>query len=268
MTADLADELLPLACRLAVEAGDAALSGRRGPRATALETLSKSTLTDLVTAHDRAAERAVVGGLLAARLDDAIVGEEGTDRPGTSEITWYVDPIDGTTNFVYDLPTWAVSIAAADGDGTLVGAVYAPPLGELFAAARGHGATLNGERIRCTAGTDLSQALVATGFSYDSARRRRQAALVERLIGSVRDIRRLGSAALDLCYVAAGRFDVYYEDGLNIWDFAAGELIAREAGCRTSDFGGAPIAAGQVLAASPALFDQFTALLAGTLDTR
>ena len=125
------DELLALACRLAVEAGDRALSGRRSD---AVKATTKSSTTDLVTIHDRAAEEAIVAGLGAARPDDAIVGEEGTNRAGTSGISWFVDPIDGTTNFVYDLPLWSTSIAATDAEGALVGAVYAPPLGELFAA--------------------------------------------------------------------------------------------------------------------------------------
>ncbi|MET0461089.1 MAG: inositol monophosphatase family protein, partial [Ilumatobacteraceae bacterium] len=135
------DELLALACRLAVEAGDAALAGRRRSGASST---TKSSLTDLVTVHDRAAEAAIVAGLTAARPDDAIVGEEGARVAGTSGVAWHVDPIDGTTNFVYDLPLWSTSVAAADEEGMLVGAVYAPVLGELFAAGRGRGATLGG----------------------------------------------------------------------------------------------------------------------------
>jgi myo-inositol-1(or 4)-monophosphatase len=255
---DKLDELLSLACRLAVEAGDTAAAGRRGHRPNST---TKSSTTDLVTAHDRAAEATIVAGLTAARPSDAIVGEEGTNRPGTSGVAWYVDPIDGTTNFVYDLPHWSTSIAAGADDGTLVGAVYIPRLGELFAAAQGRGSTLNGSPISASSRDELALALVATGFSYRPDIRREQAAIVQRLIGSVRDIRRLGSAAIDLCYLAAGRFDAYYEAGLNAWDLAAGELIAREAGCRTGDFAGESLGGPGLLAATPAIFDDLHALL-------
>ncbi|MGI9052342.1 MAG: inositol monophosphatase family protein [Ilumatobacteraceae bacterium] len=255
------DDLLSLACAVAVEAGDLALAARHGEELTGADASTKSTATDLVTVHDRAAERVVVEGILAARPNDAIVGEEGTDRRGTSGVSWYVDPIDGTTNFVYDLPAWVTSVAAGDESGMLVGAVYVPPMGELFAAARGCGATLDGAPIRCSEQTNVALALVATGFSYDPARRRRQAGVVEHLIASVRDIRRGGSAALDLCSVAAGRVDAYFEQGLNRWDMAAGELIAREAGCRTGDHRGGPVATDDLLVAAPGIFDGMASLL-------
>ena len=257
--ADMIDELAELACRLAVEAGDQALAGQQ---AATLESSTKSTATDLVTAHDRAAEATIVAGITAARPDDAIVGEEGTAHAGTSGVTWYVDPIDGTTNFVYGLHHWATSIAAADAEGTLVGAVYAPVLGELFAAARGRGATLDGRPIRCSDRQDLALALVATGFSYAPAVRVEQAAILTEVIGHARDIRRLGSAAIDLCHVACGRVDAYYEAGLSPWDAAAGELIAREAGCRAGDFAGGPSNPAELLVATPAIFDELAGLLA------
>jgi myo-inositol-1(or 4)-monophosphatase len=252
-------ELLDLAVGLAREAGDAALDGRRTSAVTAG---TKSTPTDLVTAFDEAAERTIVDGLAAARPDDGVVGEEGTDRRGTSGIDWFVDPIDGTTNFVYDLPTWTTSIAAGDATGMLVGVVYAPALGELFAAARGHGATLNDRPIHASGCTDLDLALVGTGFAYDAARRRDQAAILADLIGDVRDIRRLGSAALDLCFVAAGRYDAYYETGLHRWDAAAGELISREAGCRSGDHHGGPPRPAELLVATPGIFDALQRRLA------
>ena len=222
---------------------------------------TKSSTTDLVTIHDRAAEEAIVAGLGAARPDDAIVGEEGTNRAGTSGISWFVDPIDGTTNFVYDLPLWSTSIAATDAEGALVGAVYAPALGELFAAARGRGATLDGRPIGCSDRTEVALALVGTGFSYLPERRRQQAALVAEVIGAVRDVRRLGSAALDLCFVAAGRYDAYFETGLNSWDAAAGELIAREAGCRSGNFTGGAARPSELLVSTPAIFEAMVALL-------
>ena len=254
----LVGELLALACRLAVEAGDLAAAGARRD---GVATRTKSTETDLVTAHDGAAEQVVVDGLAADRPDDAIVGEEGTDRAGTSGLSWYVDPIDGTTNFVYGLTHWSTSIAVGDASGMLAGAVYLPVTGELFAAGRGMGATCNGEAIACRPTTDLGMALVATGFSYAPVRRRRQAAIVTAIIGDVRDIRRSGSAAVDLCHVAAGRVDAYYEEHLNIWDMAAGLLIAQEAGCRSGDFAGHPPVPEQLLVTAPALFDDLARAL-------
>jgi myo-inositol-1(or 4)-monophosphatase len=258
-------ELGALACRLAVEAGDAALAGRRSASLPALTPGTKSTATDLVTAYDRAAEALIVAGIRAARPGDAVVGEEGTDHAGTSGVSWFIDPIDGTTNFVYDLPLWSTSVAVGDSDGMLAGAVYVPALGELFAATRGGGATLGGQPIRCSDRDELALALVATGFGYEPARRRRQAAIVADLIGTVRDIRRLGSAAIDLCYVAAGRYDAYFETGLNAWDSAAGELIAREAGCRTGDHRGGPPRPAELLVAAPAIFDDLQRVLAATV---
>jgi len=258
-----AADLLALATDLAVRAGDAALAGRRG---TVVEPGTKSTLTDLVTVFDKAAETTIVEGLADRRPDDAIVGEEGTDRDGTSGISWFVDPIDGTTNFVYGLPLWSTSIAAADADGMVVGVVYAPAIGELFVATRGGGATLDGRPIHCSDRTDLALALVATGFAYTAARRQEQAAIVADVIGAVRDIRRLGSAALDLCYVASGRYDAYFETGLNSWDAAAGELIAREAGCRSGDHRGGPARPAELLVAAPAIFAELQARLAAAVD--
>jgi myo-inositol-1(or 4)-monophosphatase len=255
------EELLAVACRVAREGGQVAVSGR-AVASPDLDVATKSTATDLVTGLDRRAEETIVATLAELRPADAVVGEEGAHRDGTSGISWFVDPIDGTTNFVYGVPQWATSVAAVDADGSAAGAVYVPAMGELFAAARGRGATLNGQPISCTGITDVALALVATGFSYQPANRRRQAAVVEHLIGSVRDIRRIGSAAIDLCYAACGRVDAYYEAGLNRWDVAAGELIAREAGCRTGDFAGGPPAADRLLVAAPAIFDDLVRLLA------
>jgi myo-inositol-1(or 4)-monophosphatase len=144
----------------------------------------------------------------------------------------------------------------------VAGAVYVPAMGELFAAGRGRGATVNGEPISCSPTTDVSLALVATGFGYRPTERIRQAEVVTHLIGSVRDIRRIGSAAIDLCYTACGRVDAYYEAGLNPWDVAAGELIAREAGCRSGDFAGGPPIANRLLVATPAIFDDLVRVLA------
>jgi myo-inositol-1(or 4)-monophosphatase len=215
----------------------------------------------MVTEHDRASETLIVSAIRAARPDDAIIGEEGTADEGTSGVHWLIDPIDGTTNFLYGLPGYAVSIAAADAAGTLAGAVYVPATDELFSAARGQGATLNGASIDCSSTQDLAQALLATGFSYQADRRRAHMRRLQHVIGEVRDIRRFGAAAPDLCYVAAGRVDAYFEEHLGPWDLAAGELIAREAGCISGDLAGGPVHPAQVLVANPGLFEPLRALL-------
>jgi myo-inositol-1(or 4)-monophosphatase len=172
----------------------------------------------------------VVGRIHAAYPDDAIVSEEGGRVEGASGRTWYVDPLDGTINYLYAMPHWSVSIACADQDGALSGVVYDPVRDELFSAGRGTGATLGSRHLSVTAVTDPGLALVATGFSYDARERAAQAAVLARIAGSVRDIRRAGSAALDLAWVAAGRLDGYFEVSRSPWDSAAGELLVREAG--------------------------------------
>jgi myo-inositol-1(or 4)-monophosphatase len=166
----------------------------------------------------------------AAYPDDAIVSEEGGRLEGRSGRTWYVDPLDGTINYLYGMPHWSVSIACVDANGAVAGVVYDPVRGELFSAGRGSGATLGPRRLAVTAVGDPGLALVATGFSYDARERAAQAAVVARVAGSVRDIRRAGSAALDLAWVAAGRIDAYFEVSRSPWDSAAGELLVREAG--------------------------------------
>jgi myo-inositol-1(or 4)-monophosphatase len=171
-----------------------------------------------------------VARIRAAFPDDAIVSEEGGTTSGRSDRTWYVDPLDGTINYLYGLPHWSVSIACADAAGGLAGVVFDPIRNELFVAARGDGATLGGRPLRASTVADPGLALVATGFSYDPIERAAQAAIVARVAGSVRDIRRAGSAALDLAWVAAGRLDAYFEVSQSPWDSAAGELLVREAG--------------------------------------
>ncbi len=256
------NELRDIAARLALEAGALAAQGRRDQPIVAD---TKSTGTDMVTQFDRAAEAHIVGRLHELRPHDAIVGEEGAATVGTSGVGWLIDPIDGTTNFLYDLPGWAVSIAAVDHHGTAVGAVHVPSSGELFTAVRGEGAFLTTDRgtlrLRCSDGTNLATALVATGFGYAPERRVRQATRLARMIGDVRDIRRLGAASVDLCHVAAGRVDVYFEEGLGPWDLAAGELIAREAGCRSGDFRGGAARPDEILVAAPALFEAMAATI-------
>ena len=179
---------------------------------------------------DRAADALVVERIQAAYPDDAIVSEEGGRIAGRSGRTWYVDPLDGTINYLYGMPHWSVSIACADNEGAVAGVVYDPMRDELFSAGRGAGATLGARRLSVTAVTDPGLALVATGFSYEARERAAQAAVLARVAGSVRDVRRAGSAALDLAWVAAGRLDAYFEVSRSPWDSAAGELLVREAG--------------------------------------
>lgn len=246
----LADELLGLARRLGLAAAGLVSDGRRSGLTTVTY---KSSPTDMVTEFDHASEQLIVAGLVAARPGDGIVGEEGAARPSTTGLSWFIDPIDGTTNFMYDLPIFAVSIAVADGDGPLVGVVVAPRIGEVFEAVRGGGARRNGEPISASTSSDLASCLLATGFSYSRARRAEQANVVAHVLPRVRDIRRMGAASLDLCNVACGRVDVYYETGLGPWDMAAGSLIATEAGAIVTDFSGGPVRPAEVLASAPGL---------------
>jgi myo-inositol-1(or 4)-monophosphatase len=191
---------------------------------------TKSSATDMVSEADREAEAAIAELLGGERPGDGIVGEEGADEAGASGRRWVVDPLDGTTNYLYGFPSWGVSVALEDGDGGLVGVVHDPVGRETFRAERGRGAQLNGEPIRVNELDRLETALVGTGFGYDADVRAGQAGVLQRVLPRVRDIRRAGAAALDLCYVAAGRLDGYYERGIHHWDYAAGALIVREAG--------------------------------------
>jgi myo-inositol-1(or 4)-monophosphatase len=261
-------DLLDLACRLATQGGDVASAGRRADlhaldARAAMGALTKSSATDVVTRHDRAAEQVIVAALVDARPDDEIVGEEGSRRPGRSGVAWHLDPIDGTTNFLYGIPMWSTSVAAVDASGPIAGAVYVPDTGELFAAERARGATRNGRPISASSESRLDLALVGTGFSYLPDRRLRQARLFAGVAPRIRDVRRMGSAAIDLVYTAAGFLDGYYEEHLNSWDMAAGELIAREAGCRSGDFSGGPARPSQLLVAAPGVYDGLQALLSG-----
>jgi len=251
-------QLLHVATKLAKQAGVMAFEGRRN----GLQNVqTKSTGTDMVTEFDKASEVMIVQGLASMRPDDAIIGEEGASQSGTTGITWHIDPIDGTTNFLYALPTWAVSIGAVDEYGPIVGAVYIPALDEMFFATRGGGAFCNGSPIYCNSLEDVSKALVCTGFSYSADQRTLQANRVARFIHQVRDIRRFGAASIDMCFVACGRFDAYFEENLHSWDIAAGELIAREAGCKTGDFEGNDIRPAQVLVSPPQIFSQLSSLI-------
>jgi myo-inositol-1(or 4)-monophosphatase len=258
MTLPLAHEALVVAKQLARAAGDMALAGRK---AGLHNVQTKSTGTDMVTEFDRASEAMIFDGLRTLRPLDSVVGEEGAAHSGTSEITWYIDPIDGTTNFLYALPNWAVSIGAADSSGPLAGVVYVPALNEMFTATRGGGAFLNDQPIHCNDIDTVSQALVCTGFSYSPDARTVQAKRVSRMIHDVRDIRRFGAASIDLCFVACGRLDAYFEENLFPWDIAAGELIAREAGCLSGDFSGGPVRPAELLVSPPKIFEPLSALI-------
>jgi myo-inositol-1(or 4)-monophosphatase len=260
----MTDHLLDIARTLAHRAGAVARHGRTSGLA---EVGTKSSLTDMVTEYDKACEVIVFEGLRAARPRDSIIGEEGARHVGDSGLTWFIDPIDGTTNFLYDVPMWAVSIGAADADGPLVGVVHNPTANETFTAIRGEGAFLNEQPISCNAAATLATALIATGFSYAPEARVVQAQRVAQMIHRIRDIRRFGAAAIDMCYVACGRLDGYFEENLHPWDIAAGDLIAREAGCRTGDFRGGPIRPAETLTASPTIFEPLGALIVGASPT-
>jgi myo-inositol-1(or 4)-monophosphatase len=258
-TPDERRALCDLAETLALEAGDLALAGRR---AGLSEVRTKSTATDMVTEFDHVCENVITNGLRNARPHDAIVGEEGASDQGTSGLTWYIDPIDGTTNFYFDLPNWAVSIGVVDDEGPLAGAVYVPALGEMFTGARGLGAFMNGERISVRDNDIITDALVCTGFSYAPERRLHQARRVAQLAHKVRDIRRFGAAAIDLCFVACGRLDAYFEEYLHPWDLVAGGVIATEAGAVITNFSGGEMEPREVLASTPGVHSALVALLA------
>ena len=252
-------DLLTLATDLARMAGALALSMHAGLGAPD----TKSSPTDVVTAADRACEQLLVDGIGAARPGDGILGEEGASDDGTTGVRWVVDPIDGTVNYLYGLPQWAVSIGVEVEGVTVAGVVFNPVADELFTAVLGGGASLNGRALSCSSASELSQALVATGFGYDVRRRTAQAAVMQTVLPAVRDVRRQGAGALDLCSVAAGRVDAYYEQGLEPWDMSAGLLIATEAGARTGGLRGREPSHDLVLAAAPGVFGALHDLLVG-----
>ena len=230
--------LAAFAARLATGAAHLIRSTRDTASGPVLDADSKSTDTDLVTSTDRASERWLVEHILAARPEDGVLGEEGADRPGSSGVRWIVDPIDGTVNFVLGLPQYAVSVAAEVDETVVAGAVANVVTGELFHGWTGGGAYLGDRPLRGPRAVPLERAVIGTGFSYSAEVRSRQIAVVARLLPRIADIRRLGSASLDLCAVAAGRLDGYFEAGLSPWDCAAGLVIAAEAGVALSGLRG------------------------------
>ncbi len=251
-------ELLDLGRETALEAGCLLVEGRRR---TVEVAETKSSPTDVVTAVDLASEQLIRERILAARPDDGFLGEEGDDLPGTTGVRWVVDPIDGTVNYLYGIQQFAVSIAA-EVDGEVVAAVVHNPVnGETFTAAHGSGAWLGGHRLTGSRCDRMDRALVGTGFSYESRVRAAQAAETAALLPHVRDVRRMGSAALDLCFVACGRYDAYVERGLNPWDLAAGRLVVTEAGGRVDGLQRRPPGKLLVTAASTQLHDAFQKLL-------
>ncbi len=264
MNSTLGAQLRHAAELLARESGDMALQGRKSGPLTAT---TKSSPIDMVTKYDKASEALITAGLARIRPDDAIIGEEGASRDGTSGITWHIDPIDGTTNFYFDLPMWAVSIGAVDEHGPLAGAVYVPALGEMFSGARNEGATLNGSPISVRNNTDIADALVCTGYSYRISEREVHAKRVADIVMKVRDLRRFGAAAVDLCFVACGRLDAYFEEHLHTWDLVAGQVIATEAGAIVTDYVGDTVRPEQVLASTPGVHKDLIHLIATSGNT-
>src|SRR5690554_5561355 len=250
------DALLKLAREVALAAAE--LARRRRTEGVEVAA-SKSSVEDVVTLADRETEQLIRSMLADVRPSDGFFGEEGAADAGTSGLTWVVDPIDGTVNYLYGIPEYAVSIAVVEGDPdpltwtALAGVVVNPASGEVFSATVDGGATLDGRPIRVNREVTLDQALIGTGFSYSAESRSAQGAVLAGLISQVRDIRRHGAAALDLCSVACGRLDAYYERGLQPWDHAAGALIAQEAGASVTGLRGQPASADFTLAAAPDL---------------
>lgn len=247
------ENLLDVAVRVAGEAARLAVRMRAEGVG---EVDTKSTETDVVTAADRAVETLVVSLLSEARPGDAVLAEESGASGTGSRVRWILDPIDGTVNYVYGLPQYAVSLAAEVDGEVVAGVVVNPVTGEQWSAAAGRGAYRGARRLRCSRVTQLSQTLVATGFGYDARRRAHQAKVLAGLLPRVRDVRRLGAASLDLCFAAEGRVDAYFEKGLSPWDWAAGALIAREAGLLVTGLAGRAPGDGLVVAAPPGVYQQ------------
>jgi len=270
-------QLLEVAVRATRLAGG--LLAERAAAGVEREVSSKSTPTDLVSEADLAAERAIRELLAELRPDDGVLGEEGGRESGSSELHWIVDPLDGTVNFLFGIPQWSVSVAVSDGTRTLAGAIYDPNREELFTAtadgpARLTGAgglerELSGRRLDPGGSEDgdvereLATAMVATGLAYDAGVRAGQAQVLARLLPRVRDIRRFGSAALDLAWTAAGRYDAYYERTVKAWDIAAGVLVCERAGLRTLELAAAPELPWGVLVARPGLAEELAEIVSG-----
>jgi myo-inositol-1(or 4)-monophosphatase len=278
-----AEPLLEVAVDAARTAGRLLLE--RVGRGAEQDIEAKSTPTDLVSEADLAAERAIRELLAQRRPDDGFLGEEGgPEESGASGLSWVVDPLDGTINFLFGIPQWSVSVAVRDGEGTIAGAVYDPNRDELFTATREGSARLvdaagevelagagqarrasgRGKGSTATAEQDLAAAMVATGLAYDAHVREAQAKVLARLVGRVRDIRRLGSAALDLTWTAAGRYDAYFERSVKPWDIAAGALICERAGLQVLELPVHESLPWGILVARPELAEALLQLVAGS----
>ncbi|MDX2708992.1 inositol monophosphatase [Streptomyces sp. NBC_00510] len=252
MNDHLKDELLAVALEAARRAGELLRDGRPADLGVAA---TKSSPIDVVTEMDIAAEKLIASFIIERRPDDGLLGEEGASTPGTSGVRWVIDPLDGTVNYLYGLPSWAVSIAAERDGETLVGVVEAPMRGESYRAVLGRGAWVGDRPAAVRPAPPMDQALIGTGFGYLQERREGQARVLRELVPQVRDIRRGGSAAIDLCDVGCGRLNGYYERGLNPWDYTAGALFAREAGALTGGRPGVPESTELTVAAPPGLFE-------------
>lgn len=259
MTGLTAEGALALATDAAREAGALLLELRRSP---ASGVRSKSSATDLVSDADERAERAIVATIRRQRPDDALIAEEGSQARGSSGFSWYIDPLDGTINYLYGLPHWSVSICCADANGALAGVVLDPLRDELWSAVRGGGAHLGERRLAVSDKRELPSALLATGFGYVAAQRATQGRIIAKVLSEVRDVRRFGSAALDLSYVAGARVDGYFESVEKPWDWMAGALLVREAGGRVTELAPADPAFPRVIASGPGIHDDLVKLLA------
>jgi myo-inositol-1(or 4)-monophosphatase len=260
---DVDDERLLEIALAAAHAAGALLLDRSNRPATGIE--RKSSATDMVSDADRDAESLIRRLIGDARPDDGVLGEEAGSAEGASGLRWVVDPLDGTTNYLYRHPVWAVSVACEDADGARVGVVHQPCVGETFTAIRGRGAQLDQRPIAVSDVSDLASSLIGTGFSYIPEVRSDQARALVEILPKVRDVRRAGSAAIDLAWVACGRLDGYYELGTRQWDRAAGVLLVTEAGGVTAPLAPVGGSGDGVLAANPALYAQLSHLVGAAL---
>jgi myo-inositol-1(or 4)-monophosphatase len=251
---------LALAEAVAREAGDL-LKSYYGRLTVGSDVESKTSSTDLVSEADVETEKLLVARLTAERPDDGLLGEEGADREGTSGRRWVIDPLDGTVNFLFGIPQWGVSVAVEDAEGSIAGVVYDPMREEMWACTRDGSPMLNGSVVAAGTRDDLATSMVATGFGYEERVRVVQADAIARLLPRVRDIRRLGSAALDLCWTAAGRYDAYFERGVKPWDVAAGALLCRRAGLAVRRLDERGVAPEGILVARGSVVDELQALI-------
>ena len=258
----LADPFVALAIAVARGAGELLLD-----RPSDLGVQTKSTATDVVTLMDQHAEAFIVSELAKSRPDDSILGEEGANQTGTSGLQWVIDPIDGTVNYLHDLPHWCISIGLIEevSSEAVAGVVFLPILGQMYISSRGLGSwVIDGDepkRLQISQCSDLSQAIIGTGFGYLGSRRAGQVRVLKEVLPQIADIRRLGSCAIDLCLVAEGVLDGYYERGVNPWDHAAGALIAREAGAIASGLRGELETSEMMVVANPIIHAQLVAIL-------